>query len=121
MVTRPRANGLNMAAIEEVDREELGKRIDKVIEEFTRRHGRLPSKVQVLAKNGTSDLSRAVDETIASRVAVELLANELRENTGVSKEAAIARIYELSPALYEQGELVVSQHVTQAHYNGRQP
>jgi hypothetical protein len=56
-----------MAAIEEVDREELGKRIDKVIEEFTRRHGRLPSKVQVLAKNGTSDLSRAVDETIASR------------------------------------------------------
>jgi hypothetical protein len=36
-----------------VDREELGKRIDAVIEEFHRRHGRLPSKVQVIAKNDT--------------------------------------------------------------------
>jgi hypothetical protein len=53
-----------------------------------------------------------VDETIASRVAVELLANELRESTGITKEAAIARIYEIDPALYDQGEVVVSQHVT---------
>jgi hypothetical protein len=109
-----------MAAIEEVNREELGKRIDKVIEEFTRRHGRLPRKVQVIAKNHTSSLGRAVDETIASRVAVELLANELRENTGLSKEAAIARIYEVTPALYDQGELVASQYVSRAHYDGRE-
>jgi hypothetical protein len=109
-----------MAAIEEIDREELGKRVDAVIEEFHRRHGRLPRKVQVIAKNDTGGLGRAVDETIASRVAVELLANELRENTGLSKEAAIARIYEANPALYDQGELVVSQHVTQAHYQCRE-
>jgi hypothetical protein len=107
-----------MAAIEEVDREELGKRIDKVIVEFTRQHGRLPRKVQVIAKNDISSLGAAVDETIASRVAVELLANELRENTGLSKEAAIARIYEVNPALYDQGELVASQHVSQMHYDG---
>ena len=40
-----------MAAIEEVDRDELGKRIDKVIEEFRHQHGRLPRKVQVIAKS----------------------------------------------------------------------
>jgi hypothetical protein len=108
-----------MAAIEEIDREELGKRIDAVIEQFTRRHGRLPSKVQVIAKNDPSGLSRAVDETIASRVAVELLANELRQNTGLTKEAAIARVYEISPGLYDMGELVASEHVQEAHYQGR--
>jgi hypothetical protein len=118
-----------MASIEEVDREELGKRIDKVIEEFTRQHGRLPRRVQVIAKNDArhaqhwspSTLDDAVDVTTGSRLVAHQLASEMHKNQpALSFQECLFRAYTQFPKLYES-ELATSEHVQQAHYDGREP
>lgn len=121
-------NGLSMAAIEEVDREELGKRIYAVIEEFTRQHGRLPSRVRVIAKSDSSQqqdwapttLNDAVEVTTGSRlVANEIAAKMHRDHPSFSFQECVSRVFAQHPALYES-EVAASEHVTQAHYDGRE-
>jgi hypothetical protein len=116
-----------MAAIEEVDRDELAKRIDAVIEEFRRQHGRLPRKVQVIAKSdrgqqrewAPTTLLDAVEVTTGSRLVANQLAAQMhREQPHLSFQECVARVFDQQPALYET-EIAASQHATAATYDGR--
>jgi hypothetical protein len=116
-----------MAAIEQIDRADLAKRIDAVIEEFLRQYGRLPSKVRVIAKSDTQQerweqpptLGDAVEVTAGSRiVANEIAAKLWRESPHLTFQECVAKVFSEHPSLYES-EVAASEHVSKATYDGR--
>jgi hypothetical protein len=87
-----------MAAIQEVDREELQKRIEDVIEVFQRQHGRLPRKVQVLAK---SDSVPDREYDLSAREDLDMVADVVTsQRPDLSRAAVISKALDLHPEWY---------------------
>jgi hypothetical protein len=64
-------------------------------------------------------LSDAVDVTVGSRLVANQLAQQMHNNQPhLSFQECVARVFAQHPALYET-EIAASEHVQEAHYQGR--